>query len=356
MNNKNNLTVFTKILSFLNELNDSFGTKYNNVFLYYKLCKKTTVSNTNAINKHVEYFSRFLIPNKEHIINNNFTNLTPNEIRFDTSEKVFINIQDIIKNTDKENREIIFKHLQLLLYMVSPDNEEIKNVLVKKDSQPSGNKETVFINNFLNTFQDNMKESTREEDLENVNPFEMAMKLVKNGAFTQMTSQMKNGIESGELKLDNLLGSVQGMLKNLTSELGEKDALDPTSKQLINSIPDLLNPAKLESLSSENTDIPSSAFSSAANPLNDMGSILSMMSPLLSGIGGGNQNSSNPLSSILQDPSAILQMVSGLQGGDGLSGTGQGLSGTTQGLSNPLSAVMDMMSGLNMNNENLERK
>lgn len=353
MNNKNNLTIFTKILSFLNELNDSFGTKYNNVFLYYKLCKKTAVSNTNAINKHVDYFSRFLIPNRERIVNNSFANLDPNEIRFDTSEKVFINVQEIIKNTDKETREIIFKHLQLLLYMVSPDNDEVKNALVKKDS-PKDSKETVFINNFLNTFQDNMKETTSQEDLENINPFEMAMKLVKNGAFSQMTSQMKNGIESGELKLDGLLGSVQGMLKNLTSELNEKDSLDPTSKQLINSIPDLLNPSSVESLSSENT-----TSGSGINPLNDMGSILSMMSPLLSGLGGG-QNSSNPISNMLQDPSAILQMVSGmtqgLSGGEGIPGANQGLSGANQGLSNPLSAVMDMMSGLNINNQIPERK
>ena len=354
MNNKNNLTVFTKILSFLNELNDSFGTKYPNVFLYYKLCKKTTVSNTNAINKHVDYFSRFLIPNKEHIIGSNFINLDPNEIRFDTSEKVFINIQEIIKNTDKENREIIFKHLQFLLYMVSPDNDEVKNALVKKESKTSDSKETVFINNFLNTFQDSMKETTSQEDLENVNPFEMAMKLVKNGAFSQMTSQMKNGIESGELKLDSLLGSVQGMLKNLTSELNEKDALDPTSKQLINSIPDLLNPSNVDSLSSENI-----TSGLGTNPLNDVGSILSMMSPLLSGLGGG-QNSSNPISNMLQDPSAILQMVSGMsQGlsvGEDVPEANQGLSRTTQGLSNPLSAVMDMMAGLNMNNQNPERK
>jgi len=325
--------IFAKILSFLNELNDSFGTKYNNVFLYYKLCKKTAISNTNAINKHIDYFSRFLVPNKEHIIGNNFTNLNPGEIRFDISDKVFINIQEIIKNTDKENREIIFKHLQLLLYMVSPENEEIKNALVKKESRDSDTKETVFINNFLNTFQDNMKESSKDENLENVNPFEMAMKLVKNGAFSQMTSQMKNGIESGELKLDNLLGSVQGMLKNLTSELNGNDALDSASKDLINNIPNLLNPETSNTHSGEG--------------LNNIGSIMSMMSPLLSGLGSSSTEglsgaAQNPLGSLLQDPSAILQMMSGL-------------SGTTQGLSNPLGAVMDMMNGLNVDGENSEK-
>jgi hypothetical protein len=54
MSEESQLKVFTKILSFVNEYKTAFPNE--SIALYYKLLKKTQVSNTNAINKHIEVF------------------------------------------------------------------------------------------------------------------------------------------------------------------------------------------------------------------------------------------------------------------------------------------------------------
>ena len=59
MSEDKSLKIFSKILAFGKELNDTFGNKYNNVRLYYKLLKKTPVANKSAISKHNYIFENF---------------------------------------------------------------------------------------------------------------------------------------------------------------------------------------------------------------------------------------------------------------------------------------------------------
>ena len=70
MNPDNILKSFSKILSFVNELNSVFPT--DNIRLYYKLLKKTPIGNALAINKHIDIFKVFLELNKQVIIDKNY--------------------------------------------------------------------------------------------------------------------------------------------------------------------------------------------------------------------------------------------------------------------------------------------
>ena len=281
----NNLNVFSKILLFLNELNAMFGDKYKNVFLYYKLCKKTTISNTNGITKHVEYFNRFLLPNKENILRKNFKDLNPTEIRFDKSEKVFVNVQEIMKNTDKPTREVMFKHLHFLLCLVNPDDKSLQQSLLKDvpgtlkdvpgtlkddvtkisvgDSSEKETKESSFINNFVSKVKNNFETSSSQSS----NPMEMAMQLMQSGVFSDITSQMKDGLGNGELKIDKLVSNVQSMIGNLTSSLNnvtEENQSDNNDSQsstdtissLMNMTQSLMSSISPNQSASNNTDSP----------------------------------------------------------------------------------------------------
>ena len=331
----NNLNVFSKILLFLNELNAMFGDKYKNVFLYYKLCKKTTISNTNGITKHMEYFNRFLLPNKENILRKNFKDLNPTEIRFDKSEKVFVNVQEIMKNTDKPTREVMFKHLHFLLCLVNPDDKSLQQSLLKDvsvvprttssdvtkisvgDSSEKETKESSFINNFVSKVKNNFEASSSQSS----NPMEMAMQLMQSGVFSDITTQMKDGFDNGELKIDKLVSNVQSMIGNLTASMSNEENQTADSQSSTDTISSLMN--MTQSLMSSISTPQETSNDGATSPEIDLSKIMGMMGSLMPNTGGNNNGGGMP------DLSGIMNMIS--QGGNN---NGQP----------DLSAIMNMMS------------
>ena len=71
-----NLKAFVKILNFMKELANAFGTEFPQVAKYYALCKKTTMDNTTAINKQNGIFSAYCESNKDAIKNANASALS----------------------------------------------------------------------------------------------------------------------------------------------------------------------------------------------------------------------------------------------------------------------------------------
>jgi len=289
-----------------------FGDKYKNVFLYYKLCKKTTISNTNGITKHMEYFNRFLLPNKENILRKNFKDLNPTEIRFDKSEKVFVNVQDIMKNTDKPTREVMFKHLHFLLCLVNPEDKTMQQSLLKDDitkisvgdSSEKETKESSFINNFVSKVKNNFETSSSQSS----NPMEMAMQLMQSGVFSDITTQMKDGLGNGELKIDKLVSNVQSMIGNLTSSLNniteENQSDDNDSQSSTDTISSLMNMTQ-NLMSSISPTQSVSNNTESCPPEIDLSKIMGMMGSLMPNTGNNNNGGGMP------DLSAIMNMISG---------------------------------------------
>ena len=230
----NNKT-FAKILAFLNELNKMFGDKNHNIFNYYKVCKNTPISNQKAIQNHVTLFSNFLLPNKINIVNNDFNNFNPTDIKI--SDKTFINFKDVFTQANKDWRPAIFKHLQYLLYLIHPE-QEVKQALtpsqqsLKQNSESS--KETQVLNDFVEKLQDNFKNN------DNKNPVELGLNLLKDGTFINMYQDINKSLQNGELKLDKLLGSVQNIIGELTQELPKDSTMAPAS-DLLNNMSSMLS-------------------------------------------------------------------------------------------------------------------
>ena len=329
--------IFTKFLIFLNELNESFGSKHNNIFLYYKLCKKTSISNTTGIDKHIEYLKRFLIPNKSHIISMNYRSLEPHEIRFDKSEKVFINCKEIIELSDKETRITIFRHLQLLLLLIVPDEDrEVVRDLIKSVSKNSSDerldqlmtiedknsKDSSNEDDFLERFVKKVEEKFKNRDISSSsNPIDIAKDLMESGILTDMTSNMKRDIESGQLRVDKLVGNIQNMISKLSGgENGE--AIPSNVSNMISSLTSI----------SQSPNI-----SSTEQPSFDPSSLMNMASSLMSNL-GGQTDSSQPSF----DPSSLMNMASSLMTNLG------GQSDGTQPSFDP-SSLMNMASSLMSN-------
>lgn len=335
-----NKKIFSKFLVFLNELNEVFGSSNNGIQLYYKLCKKTSISNASAVSKHVEYLIRFLLPNKELILSNNFKEFSPEEIRFDKNDKVVINLKSVMSLTDKETRDVIFKHLQLLLLLVSSDDQH-ETMLKTIQSKPQTSNEENFLNSFMQKVENNFNKSDINQ---NTNPMELAMNLLKSGVLTDMTNQMSQDIKNGNLKIDKLIGNIQSLIGDLTEGQSATSAVSNSTQMtgvessnpnypqmdpnnMINMAANLVSSLSGSSCSNTSTE-PNSMLNMAAGLLSSLGGsvgadagldpngMMNMAANLMSSLGGSSS------SDITIDPSSMINMASNLMGS--LSGSSGG--------------------------------
>jgi hypothetical protein len=277
------LKFFSKAIIFVNELNKVFSDKYPNIRLYYKLMKKTPVGNTKAIEKHVQLLLEYININTEAIKNKSIKQLQNKNIIF--TDKIFLNLTECLNNTDKETRNTMFTHLQLLLYISNP-NDELKTILQKTSSSPSTKpEESKFIDDFIGKIESQFNEQEFKD------PLSAAMNMMQSGLFSEIIQNMNDGVKSGSLNPQKLLGSVQGMLGDLTG--GSVDINNILSGQMSN----------LEIPGGENGE----------NVNIDMNQMFSMVGNLMGGLNGGGSNqggntNSNPMNMV----SSLLPMLGGL--------------------------------------------
>jgi len=262
---------FTKILTFVKELNNTFGNKYQNIQLYYKLLKKTPVSNKSAIKKQNTVFSTFLSNNEEAILKSDYKLLKDRNISF--SDRVFINIQQLL--SESEDSSIIFKHLQLISILFKKDDKMIEALKSENDDREG---------KFLNKFMNKVETVFNASDTPETDPMKAAMSLIQSGVLSDMTKE----ISSGKLNVNKLLGNLQGMMKDVVKDI--KVNKPTTSSETEGRREDEEIEKMMDSMS--NGD-----FSGAMNLANTMmsqmggqggmeGGLLNMVSSLMGGQGG----------------------------------------------------------------------
>jgi hypothetical protein len=274
------LKFFSKAINFVNELNKVFSGKYPNIRLYYKLMKKTPIGNTKAIQKHVELISSYITKNEEAIKTKDIKKMQLSEnIIF--NDKIFLNLSDCLKEGDKETRNVIFTHLQLLMYISTP-SDELKSIL-QKSSQSSETKpeERKFIDGLVGKLEKQFG------DKEFKDPLSAAMNMMQSGLFNDIIQDMNNGVQSGELNPQNLLGSVQGMLGELTGG----------SIDINNILSGNMNNVEIKGENGDDVNI-------------DMNQMFNMVSGMMGGMNssGSGENVSSPLNMM----SSLLPMLGGL--------------------------------------------
>ena len=89
--------------------------------LYGRLISKTTIADDVPINRHIEGFNKFCSENKEAILNKSANDIKVDIISY--NEKVYINIKNILKQSDKSEQEIIWKHLLAIYALIDPKKD-----------------------------------------------------------------------------------------------------------------------------------------------------------------------------------------------------------------------------------------
>lgn len=225
MSSDNALKVFGKILSFVNELKQVFPKPH--IVKYYKLLKKTPASNPDAIQKHIQKFDLFLVQNREAILSKNQSSI---EGDMSFSSSIFLDMKECILQADADTREVIFKHLQVLLFLIHPDKESkeaIQPLVASSGSSASSSAGAGGEEKFINDFMGRIEQSFSGEEFND--PMQATMKLLNSGIFTDMMSTVNKGLSSNELDVNRLIGTVQKMMGGIGQSTN-----DPQLNAMIN--------------------------------------------------------------------------------------------------------------------------
>lgn len=242
------MNCFTKIVNFVSCLNDVYGKSNYDVALYNRLLQKTKMSFRKSIRKHVQTFGTFCQRNNDALVKKDFTLIVSERVEFST--KVSINMKKVLASADDDNRNVIWQHLLTISLCIDP-SAKIRDVL-KQSLENDRSKEGELLNNFFTKIDNSI-----DKEKVNSDPMSAATSMLNSGVVTELLGSLTSGVQKGDLNLNKLMGSIQGMMGALTSNMGNGGGGD-----------------------------------------NPMGGIMNMMSGLMSGMGGvANANNNSAMTS-----------------------------------------------------------
>ena len=209
--NDMHLVSFKAISSFTTELGNLFSKQQRSLKLYCRLINKTTVVHDTSIKKHIDAFKTFCVTNREAIVTKSSNKIVMNKISY--SQRVFIDMNDIFKLSDKDTSNIIWEHLLCISALVDPGGKAKELLKKNMESGKAGELETTFLTDIINKVEQHVDP--------NANPMEAVSSIMKSGIFTDLIGGMNSGLSNGSLDLGKLMSAVQGMVGQL-NEPGDK--------------------------------------------------------------------------------------------------------------------------------------
>lgn len=198
-----NLLTFKTITDFVKELNELFGSTNHSLKLYQRLLEKTTISHEKIIEKHISVFKKFCVQNRDMILSKDITKLSVKESKVEYSDKVYIDFSSIFKSADKDTKNVIMDYLLTISALVDP-TAKAKDIL-KKDEK---SKEADFLSSMIEKVEENV-------NVDSANPLEAVTSIMNSGIFTELLSNMNNGINDGSLDLGKLVGTVEKLCNTM---------------------------------------------------------------------------------------------------------------------------------------------
>lgn len=235
------LITFKAISNFTNELGETFGGKQKSLKLYCRLINKTTIVNEKPIQKHIDAFTDFCKTNRNAILDKDMKKLETTTISY--SERVYINIEQILKIADKETKEVIWSHLLTLSAIVDPLSKA-KEILKKQNEKSEINNEQDFLSNIIDKVEQNVDPSS-------TNPMEAVSSILNSGVFSELLGSLNNGVDNGNLDMNKLMGSVQNMVSSMSESVE-----DENSKETINQMGEMMNNIDMNEPKNSNAQTP----------------------------------------------------------------------------------------------------
>jgi len=218
--NDTSLITFKAISNFVTELAQVYQAKHKPLKLYQRLISKTTLSHDKAITKHIDAFRKFCITNRDAILAKDFSKFEDRKVEYST--RVYIDMNLMMKLSDKDTQSVIWKHILCISALVDPAGKAKEILRQNMDEGKAGTDETAFLTNIINKVEQNVSPDA--------DPMSAVSSIMNSGIFTDLLGGMQSGLQSGNLDISKLLGAVTGMV----SSLGEQTGDDPQAAGAMN--------------------------------------------------------------------------------------------------------------------------
>lgn len=233
---KKNRDAFGAIVSFINDLWDAFGDpkQKSPLALYNRLVVHIKFTDKDSIAKAVAGFTEFLKDYETSILKNTLDDIPRDtKIKYGTSGMVYLDIQNFIYQTRKDSdaRETIRQHLLTISAILNPNNEKLDKIaeLERRAAESlsgaasttggmvgpgglklnTGTKEGQFLAKIMGNAQNAMQNVSTD------NPMEAMFGIIKSGVLQDMIGGIQEGVSSGEMSMQGLLGSMQSAIGSI---------------------------------------------------------------------------------------------------------------------------------------------
>lgn len=208
--------IFKAICEFADQLNDAFGKDDVNINKVYRILMKTSLANRKVVNRHLVIVLDFITINRMQILGRVHDKLVQPFLNL--TERIGMNMTDIIEKADEPTRAIIWQHLFNIMYLFNPDDQVVKNEL-KVSIADHDNRENKFLKDTFNKFEEVMKSTdTTQKD-----PMAMMSGLLQSGFLNDMIGNINNGVNKGDLNIKSLISNVQHLLGNLSDTIDKEE-------------------------------------------------------------------------------------------------------------------------------------
>jgi len=196
------IITFHAICNFVNALADFYEEKFHPLKLYKHLLSKTAAQDSEMIRQHIGEFKIFCDKNREQIKQRDYNFSKKNRINF--SKKVYIDLKKIMQMGNDETREVIWEHIFYICARISPFEQIRENLKKIQEEKKENSKEIDFLSGLTNVLDKNTGD----------NPAELLNSVASSGILTNMVTDL----QSGNLDIGKLMGTVQGMLSTLMTQ------------------------------------------------------------------------------------------------------------------------------------------
>ncbi len=193
---------FQAITAMVMDLQLQYSNIQRSLALYARLIERTTVTHEEAISKHLSAFRNFCVGNREAIKTKSLEALSTKIVKY--SDNVYINFERLFKHTktDQASADIIWKHLQTISAIIDPAGGAL--AVLKSEKEESAGMDNI-LGDILRTVEENVG-----DDVDN--PTQAIGKMLSSGALNKIMTDMSDKMQSGELDIPQMLGSIQKMM------------------------------------------------------------------------------------------------------------------------------------------------
>jgi hypothetical protein len=185
--------------------------------LYNHLLRKTNIKHRAPVSRHLQIFTEFCKNNRKQILS---SNTAFQQTKLEYSKRVYIDFSKIFKDIEDgdegpETQSVLFDHLLVLSMVFDPEGQA--NKVLKEKAGDEANDEIKHLFG-SNPFLAEMMEKVEGHVKPGANPMEAMSSMVSSGLLEELVGGMQQKIQSGEVDMDQLMGSVQRITSSLPPE------------------------------------------------------------------------------------------------------------------------------------------